>query len=39
VAGTRRNGNGFDLNRDYLTQSQSETRASVSLMKRWLAPA
>jgi Zinc carboxypeptidase len=38
VAGTRANGNGFDLNRDYLTQSQSETRASVELMKRWLSP-
>ena len=38
VAGTRRNGNGFDLNRDYLTQSQSETRASITLMKRWLPP-
>src|SRR5918997_588349 len=38
VAGTRQNGNGFDLNRDYLTQSQSETRASVTLMKRWLPP-
>ena len=38
VAGTRRNGNGFDLNRDYLTQSQSETRASIELMKRWLPP-
>jgi Zinc carboxypeptidase len=38
VAGTRANGNGFDLNRDYLTQSQSETRASVELMKEWLAP-
>jgi Zinc carboxypeptidase len=38
VAGTRRNGNGFDLNRDYLTQSQSETRASISLMKKWLPP-
>ena len=25
VAGTRANGNGFDLNRDFLTQSQSET--------------
>ena len=29
VAGTRANGNGFDLNRDFLTQSQSETQASV----------
>jgi zinc carboxypeptidase len=38
VAGTRTNGNGFDLNRDYLTQSQSETLASVALMKPWLAP-
>ena len=32
------NGNGFDLNRDYLTQSQPETLASIKLMKRWLAP-
>jgi Zinc carboxypeptidase len=38
VAGTRTNGNGFDLNRDYLTQSQSETRASIELMKEWLSP-
>jgi zinc carboxypeptidase len=38
VAGTRANGNGFDLNRDYLTQSQSETRASIGLMKEWLSP-
>jgi hypothetical protein len=38
IAGTRANGNGFDLNRDYLTQSQSETIASVGWMKRWLAP-
>ncbi|HEX5619099.1 MAG TPA: M14 family zinc carboxypeptidase [Solirubrobacteraceae bacterium] len=38
VAGTRVNGNGFDLNRDYLTQSQSEVLASVGFMKRWLAP-
>ena len=38
VVGTRQNGNGFDLNRDYLTQSQPETVASISLMKRWLPP-
>jgi Zinc carboxypeptidase len=38
AAGTRANGNGFDLNRDYLTQSQSETRASITGMKRWLPP-
>jgi hypothetical protein len=36
VAGSRANGNGFDLNRDFLTQSQSETRASVALMQEWL---
>lgn len=38
VLGQRANGNGFDLNRDFLTQSQSETIASVSWMKKWLAP-
>jgi hypothetical protein len=38
VAGTRANGNGFDLNRDFLTQSQSETIASIDLMKKWLPP-
>jgi Zinc carboxypeptidase len=38
VAGTRQNGNGFDLNRDYMTQSQSETTASIGWMKKWLAP-
>ena len=38
VAGTRANGNGFDLNRDYLTQSQSETLASVAIMQEWLPP-
>ena len=36
AAGTRANGNGFDLNRDFLTQSQSETKASVALMQEWL---
>ena len=38
AAGTRANGNGFDLNRDFLTQSQSEARASVGNMQRWLPP-
>jgi Zinc carboxypeptidase len=38
VAGTRANGNGFDLNRDYMTQSQPEVLASIGFMKRWLAP-
>jgi Zinc carboxypeptidase len=36
AAGQRANGNNFDLNRDFLTQSQSETRASVALMQKWL---
>ena len=38
IAGTRTNGNGFDLNRDYLTQSQSEAQASVAIMQEWLPP-
>jgi zinc carboxypeptidase len=38
IAGQRANGNGFDLNRDFLTQSQSETLASVSIMQEWLPP-
>jgi hypothetical protein len=38
VAGTRANGNGFDLNRDFMTQSQSEAQASVSVMQKWLPP-
>ena len=38
IAGTRANGNGFDLNRDYLTQSQSETKASTRIMHEWLPP-
>jgi hypothetical protein len=36
VAGTRANGNGFDLNRDFMTQSQSEVQASVAQMQKWL---
>jgi hypothetical protein len=38
IAGTRANGNGFDLNRDYLTQSQPETAASAGIMQEWLPP-
>ena len=38
VVGLRPNGNGFDLNRDFLTQSQSETKASISIMQAWLPP-
>ncbi len=36
VAGTRANGNGFDMNRDFMTQSQSEVRATVALIQKWL---
>jgi hypothetical protein len=39
IAGVRTNGNGFDLNRDYITQSQSETRASVSVIREWFPTA
>jgi hypothetical protein len=38
VVGTRANSNGFDLNRDFLTQSQPETLVSVRLMQKWLPP-
>jgi hypothetical protein len=36
IGGTRTNGNGFDLNRDYITQSQPETQASVNIFQQWL---
>ncbi|MCI0633480.1 MAG: hypothetical protein L0206_06115 [Actinobacteria bacterium] len=36
--GTRANGNGFDMNRDLLVQSQPEMRANVALELEWLAP-
>jgi len=36
--GTRQNGNGFDMNRDLLVQSQPEIRANVALEQQWLAP-
>jgi hypothetical protein len=35
VLGTRANSNGFDLNRDFITQSQPETRAAVNVIKAW----
>jgi hypothetical protein len=35
IAGTRANSNGFDLNRDYITQSQPETLASVGVIREW----
>ena len=38
IAGTRGNGNGFDLNRDFLTQSQPETVSSVEIMQGFLPP-
>jgi len=38
IANQRANGNNFDLNRDYLTQSQSETKASISIIQEWLPP-
>jgi hypothetical protein len=38
VAGTRANGNNFDMNRDWIVQSQPEVRASVRFQQEWLAP-
>ena len=35
VLGQRRNGNNFDLNRDFITQSQPETRATVRVLTEW----
>ncbi|MFC4322578.1 M14 family zinc carboxypeptidase [Litchfieldia salsa] len=35
VDGTRFNGNGIDLNRDFITQSQPETKLAVELMTEW----
>ncbi|ARU63602.1 hypothetical protein CBW65_23245 [Tumebacillus avium] len=33
--GTRFNGNGIDLNRDFITQSQPETQQTVDLITEW----
>src|ERR687892_1901176 len=38
TAGTRRNSNGFDMNRDLLVQSQPEIQANVAFQLEWLAP-
>jgi hypothetical protein len=38
TAGVRRNANDFDLNRDFLVQSQPEVRANVAFQQEWLAP-
>lgn len=35
ILGTRGNANGFDINRDFITQSQPETRATVDVITRW----
>ncbi|BBO70925.1 hypothetical protein DSCA_48550 [Desulfosarcina alkanivorans] len=35
VMGTRRNANDIDINRDMITQSQPETRATVSVITEW----
>lgn len=35
VAGTRANSAGFDLNRDFITQSQLEVRATVKVLTEW----
>ncbi len=36
--GQRANQNGFDMNRDWLVQSQPEVRANLRLQVEWLAP-
>ncbi len=35
VLGTRQNANGFDLNRDMLSQTQPEARATVEILTEW----
>lgn len=35
VLGTRANGNGFDLNRDFITQSQPEATATARQVEAW----
>ena len=38
ILNQRANGNNFDLNRDFLTQSQSETKAMVKQIQKWHSP-
>ena len=35
VMGTRRNANGFDVNRDFIAQTQPETHATVKIFTEW----
>jgi hypothetical protein len=35
VMGTRRNANGFDINRDFIAQTQPETLATVKIFTEW----
>ena len=35
VMGTRRNSKGFDLNRDFIAQTQPETRTTVKIFTEW----
>ena len=35
VMGTRRNANGFDINRDFMSQTQPETKITVNIMTEW----
>ncbi len=35
VMGTRRNANGFDINRDFIAQTQPETHATVRVFTQW----
>ncbi len=38
ILNQRANGNNFDLNRDFLTQSQPETKNTVKRIQKWLSP-
>jgi hypothetical protein len=35
VMGTRRNANGFDINRDFMSQTQPETKVTVKILTEW----